>query len=349
MKINIQYSEIQDDLLKLYCQTKHSSIEDIFLKFSQDYQHNISRWIQLNKGVKQHLRNPSVYSALEALDFLNKKIGDEPSLSNIIKNITPYPKYLSTLPIIVAFRDIMYGKVKNILYPFRNIIDTMAKQIKIPEGDVPEDAAVIQDDLLMIQNLFEKNINEYITKPVKVPRQALTQQRIAMFSTLLKKFSEEMAVASDTQGFTELAKAFRTGVLAIPAPFGIGKYIELDLISEDQMTESKKMAEYVIQYPGAEFANYHHDLIEIDLLQKAGGLTKEDAYRFKEAYESEKNVMEYLDDKEKMHIADVPGINTEEMITSDTRMNPDYIYMLAMFFFFMQKKLRIPPISLGLV
>jgi len=91
------------------------------------------------------------------------------------------------------------------------------------------------------------------------------------------------------------------------------------------------------------------DLVEIDLLQKAGSLNEEDVYKFKEAYESQKNAMDFIGGDDDVFVSELPGIDTENKITNNTRMNPDYIYMLAMFFFFMQKSLRIPSMSFGAV
>ena len=349
MKQGIKYSEFQDDLLRLYCKTKHSAIEDIYLKFSQNLNQNLLRWIRTNNSIKDSLRNPSVYSALETLDLVKMRVGNNPSISNIIRVLTPSPTDLKNIPIILAFAQLMTGEAKEILSPFSDIISAIASKLKIPSGQDAEDPNVVSSDLLIIQNAFHQEKAKEVLRPVRVTRQTLQQQRSTMFSLLLKRFSDEMAVASEAQGFNDLASAFRSGVLAIPAPFGISKHLELDSISEDQMRVSKKLADYVFQYPGPDFSNYHHDLIEIDLLQHSGGLTEEDAYKFKETYESEKNVMDYLDEKEKTYVAEVPGIETSGKITDDTRMNPDYIYMLAMFFLFMQKRLRMPPMSLGLV
>jgi len=187
----------------------------------------------------------------------------------------------------------------------------------------------------------------------------LSKQREEMFVYLFKRFSNELSDAFDSVDLPELAQKTRDGILGVPPPIGIGEYIELNPISDSQMKECKKMSDYVFQYPSKKNANYLHDLVEIQLLQHAGSIKQEDVYKFKEAYERQRNVLDYVKDEEfgsaesqqgqGQGLGQGHGLGTEGIITTNTRLNPDYIYMLSVFFMFMQRGLKIPPSSLVMI
>jgi len=70
MKMVIKYSEFRNDLLNLYCKVNKSSLENLYIKFAQDYDQSFFTWLRKNNSVANNLNNPSVYGALLTLLFL---------------------------------------------------------------------------------------------------------------------------------------------------------------------------------------------------------------------------------------------------------------------------------------
>jgi len=347
MKKGIWYGEIINDLLNLYCKTGSSPIEDIYIKFAQNYSQNFSKWLSHNKSLKNDLSNPSVYSALETLEFLREKVGQNPPMSSIVRAITTEvaQKHLTNLPIIMAFGKLLGGDANNILLPFKDIISGITSQVRMVEDQDIENPEKILSDLLILQKSFLQEKKPAFEKG-RIGTPSITQQRQEMFIYLLRRFSNELASASDLSGLTEIAQKFRDGILTVPPPIGIGEYIELKSITDSQMEECKKMADYVFKYPSSKYSNYLHDVIEIQFLQQAGSITKEDVYRFKETYEKQRSLLKVINEDQ---IKEDTGFDTEGKITGNARLNPDYIYMLSVFFMFMERKLKIPPSALVMI
>jgi len=352
MTTNVKYSDLHNDLLKLYCSTNNPSLENVFIRFAEGYTNNISAWLKKNQSHKDKLTNPLVYDALITLDSLIHRIDGPSTMSEILKVISSNPRYLKTLPIIISFQNLLTSSARDILSPYKGIINTIAAQMSVPENQAIENTSEILSDLMLLQDSFIQDKSAYSAPVVDkniVKRQTLPKQRQQIFTYLLKRFSDELASASEAAGLTEIAQRFRDGILAVPPPVGIGEYIELDPITDDQMTESKRMADYIFQYPGPEYSNYLHDLVEIQLLQHSGGITPEDAFKFKETYERQRNVLNYIDQDQPEYVTEQPGIDTGDQITGDACLNPDFIYMLSMFFFFMQRRLKMPPSGMMMI
>lgn len=351
MNKGLKYSEIGKDLLQLYCKVRVGAIEDDYIKVSQSHQYSLDRWLSKNKNIRDELINPDVYGALEALVFLKKKIGEKPALNEIVKALTPQASHLSKTPIIISFGGLV-SQYPEILLPFGNIIGVISDRFKLPEGQNIENPEEISKDLEFIDRAFSgakasTKDDKHSVDRVRMPKATLSQKRTHIFTYLFRRFSEDLAAATESAGLSEISQKFRDGILGVPPPMGLGQYVELDPISNTQMGESKRMADYVFKYPDLRNAAYLHDLIEIQLLQKSGVIAPEDAYKFKEVHEQQKNVLDYLENEEAYDIDKQKGIDTGDTITTDSRLNPDYIYMLIMFFIFLQQKLRIP--SSGMV
>lgn len=352
MNIDVKYSDLSKDLLKLYCSVRHSSIEDSYIKLSQDYASGIDLWLRKNKKIKNELSNPNVYDALLTLVFLRGNLSDAPKISDIAKILPNNPTHLKNVPIIISFAELLNSESNNLLVPFKDIILKIHSSITVPVEKSMEGPSEIYGDLSIINNAFLTRGSDVKTdtqKLMKTRKLSLIDQRRNMFRYLLQRFSDDLSSASDVAGFSDLAQQFRNGILSVLPPVGIGRHIELDPISDNQMIMARKMAEYVLKYPDEKYSNYHHDLVEVNLLQKAGSLTAEDATRFKQEFEVQNRLKNYMADDSEVVGDDSVGMDTGSTITGDKRLNPDYIYMLCMFFFFLQKKLRIPPSSFEVI
>jgi len=346
MKTDLNRSGIEKDLLKLYCKVRHPLLEDMYIRVAQSQNNNISSWLVKNNSIKEKLKNPSVYDAIETLAFIRGKAGDNPSVSDIINLSSSSQKYLSTIPIIILFNG-MLGRGLDILDRFKGIIGSLASW-RVPEGQYVENPdEVFQDISLINQNYISSKLEGIPYGKTRPHRTSKEQQRKDIFAYLFTRFSDEIASACESAGLPEIAQKIREGILAVSPPMGLGKFVELDPISNEQVRASKIMADYVFNYPDMKNASYLHDLVEINLLQNAGVISPEDAYKFKELYENERDVLDYLNDEIVVDMENQKGIDSGGSITSDSRLNPDYIYMVVVFFMILQMKLKIP--SSGMV
>jgi len=343
MKNGVTYGSIGNDLLKLYCKIQDTSLEDIYIKYAQDYTRSVLKFIRTHSDLKNEINNPVVYEALETLDFLRSKIGDSPSLSDVIRVIQPHPKHLANIPMIIAFKDLLGGPANDILSLFHDIIMTISK-IRPPEDQLEGNRELIQEDLLYIQKqLRDGSKSDYVQipeKPVKVRKLTLKQKRLEIFTTLLKRFSYEMASVAEAAGMHNLSAAFNNGILATNPATGVGSYINIDTPSGAQGMAVNNMVNMVIKNPNPELINYYHDSMEINFLQVAGVIEEEDLQRFKSEYQNKMNQIKYIEDKSQGDTPVLEDLNFDINITNDDRMNPDYIKMLSLFFYFMKYKLN---------
>jgi len=347
MKNHLGYTNFSNDILDLYCKTGCSSIESLYIKFSQNYTQNISKWLLQNKRIRNDLENPAVYDALRALSAIRDKLPEgEVVASNLVKFLGSSPFLLKTVPLILAFKDLLgESQVKDILYPFQDIILMAASTMKIFEQrerdkQITEtDLEEVLPSLITIQQAFLSNSSPEEERIRK--RKTISQQQKDMFRALLERFSSEMAAAAAASGLKELSQKFSEYILAKPIPMGLGEYVAFPSMGDDKLRLSKQMSDYILKYPDPRMANYNHDIVEINLLRSAGVLSDEDVYRFKENFERKKDVTEYLADDEFLG-ENFPGIETEGKITINDRMNPEYIYMLSVFFLYMYQGLGLP-------
>jgi len=345
MKSDLNRCGIEKDLLGLYCKVRHPLLEELYIKVAQAKGGNMEGWLTKNKPLKEQLKNPSVYDAIETLAFVKSKAGDSPSLSNVITLVSSSPRYLSTIPIITIFNGFLESGL-DILDRFSSIIKVIGS-FKVPEGQYIESPEDVFQDINLINEKYTSSSQEESQHIKTIPsRVSKTQQRRDIFTYLFSRFSDEISSACESAGLPEIAQKIRDGILSVSPPMGLGKFVELDPISNEQVRVSKQMSDYVFQYPEMKNASYLHDLVEINLLQHAGVISPEDAYRFKEVHDNSRNVLDYLnsDDNE---VESQKGIDSGGVITSDSRLNPDYIYMIVVFFMFLQMKLKIP--SSGMV
>jgi hypothetical protein len=149
-----------------------------------------------------------------------------------------------------------------------------------------------------------------------------------------------MASVAEAAGMHNLSAAFNNGILATNPATGVGSYINIDTPSGAQGMAVNNMVNMVIKNPNPELINYYHDSMEINFLQVAGVIEEEDLQRFKSEYQNKMNQIKYIEDKSQGDTPVLEDLNFDINITNDDRMNPDYIKMLSLFFYFMKYKLN---------
>jgi len=351
MNINTDYNkfgenELKKDILVLYCKTKCHAIEDIYLKIAQAPEVDFPSWLKKNhRTLRSEMNDPETLDALTTLIYLYNDVGATPTLHEIINSFDSDTRYMGRIPVIKAMAGLLDGSF-NILTPFASIIDVINRGI---QHDMPQNVDMISDDLLTIQDAFYSGGDGKLdVGTIKTNRSNITQKRKNMFLLLLDRFSTELSAIAASQNLPEFSKALTTGILALPAPLGIGKYIDIGNLGRNQAALAKKLAGYILNYPDEKYFRQHHDLINIEALSSSGGMTKEDAYRFKEVFETNKNVTDLAGVTEGLSGAGVTeGVDEpllpEGSIPNDSRMDPEYLIILSATFYWMQQRTKASP------
>ena len=327
------YDNFRKDLLSLYCNVKLSSVEDLLIRFSVSIDRDISTWIKGNrKFLKDNVKDPRVIELLLFLSSAKDMAGtdDKINRSEMMKYLLSSrirPEYLF---ILKTFESILQkGLCQNILFPFANIIKQFNNMLKIT-GEAPPESDILQD-LTFISNLYDKSSIEKI----KTNRLTINDKRRRMIRGLLMMFSNEIAYAYESKGLIDISNAIKSGILAKPPHDGIDTIMELNVISSDQINESKRLAEQVWKKYDERWLKYNHDMVETTLLNKAGLISNSDFAQIIDDYEKRKSPIDILDKTKEM-----PSWASEgSEIAVDQRMNPDYIYLLSLFFLYLFRKL----------
>lgn len=346
---NALYNQFGKDLLQLYCKVKDPVLEDAFIRFASEV--SFPQWLRHNKKeILSKIGNSSVYDAFDILaDMQGSDFGSDPdvpgkgaSLGDLWKRFQASSNSMRAIPVIQTFSSLIDNpSFKNILEPFKSSVLFISKWLKEPSNLTEiektrkkEDDQRVAEDLRIINNMFVTQGSEEAPR-VRVP--SVKQQRKDMFVYLLTRFSEEIASAFENAGLEEEAKKFRSKVLAIGLREGVGSIINLHMLSFGQNNVIKYMVDYAWKRPDIRWGNYNHDLIEVTFLAQAGEISAEDLAFIRSEYEKNKDVMGIFEDKEEP----IKGMDTFDKITIDKKMNPLYIQMLAVFFYYFQSKMKV--------
>jgi hypothetical protein len=324
-----------EDVERLYFKTSSRDIEDRLIALSQAYDEALIGWLN-RKNLIPQLRDPNVYNALIFLAKLRERHPSNVSIKDMVDYLAKNTsgESLFSISYIISFGKFLNEpSVKKILDPFRDIIVASSRF----SGGLAVDDSIVFEDLQTLSESFSSYLEKQLqTSYVDVGddfgqgKQTKQQKLINMFSYLLRIFSEEMAIAAQNNELEDFANGLRQGILAKPPPLGISKYMYDPNISDDKWYLAQKLANYVVKNSDNKMKEYNHDLVEITLLNAAGQLTREDIYKFKEKVEEAKNVARFMEEGQ----ADDIGGKIDHGITimDDNRLNPEYIYMLSIFF-----------------
>lgn len=339
---NIDYREFNNDILKLYCSIKHSSLESIFIKMSSVEISALHQWLLKQKNIKKSLINTSVYDALIILFKIRSTFpfGETIDRKVLVDILHENAQTLSTIPIILGLSTIMNDTMaRDILHPFKDILTHISKQYSPGDGELDSSENLLKDISTIKNSFFGTEIEE---KSSVKKRNTISNQKTDMFKYLLSKFTDEIWNAAESNNFKDLAIDIRAGALAKPAPIWLSKFFVLN----DQnsfLPISKKVADYVLKNYDMRMSDYNHDIIEMTFMSKSKQVSEEDIKKLKLQHEENKNVFEYLENEEKKY----PSIDLSSIINSNKRINPDYLFMLSSMFVFMQNKIGMPSVFRG--
>lgn len=242
------------DLRDLYLKTKLSSIESLYLKCAQSYASVFGNWILKNNEIRDSLADPQVYDALKVLVRIRTKYPDSVSQSDVIKyfmnNTSP------AIPVIVAFNQLLTTPLENILTPYKDIIVATSSF----QGDMP-DAEAVKSDLEIIQKLFLDAQSGTKDKKIYAPKKGTkTQQKMQMFSWLLKTFSADISKAASNVGLDNFADAISNGAIAKPET--LSRYVNGIDINAFTWEYARKMAKFINQNLGELSYNSNYNFVK---------------------------------------------------------------------------------------
>jgi len=345
MKINSKYGgfekdELAKDILNLYCKTKYSSIEAVYLKIAQTAKEPFPKWLRDNEGkLRKKVNEPDVLYSLFTLIDIYDTLGASPEfyrrdiMGKFNDDRTTAEKVAYFLPTVMAMGDLVGGF--DILAPYANIINLICSE-DITGIDV-KDASAIEQDLTTITEAYYGTDTRVGLPPEKSKNASKTRKQ--MFLLLLDRFSKELSSIAGSQGLPEFSKALLNGLLVMPIPNGIGKYINMNYTSLSSANLAKKIASQILNYPDEKYFMQHYDLINLEAMSKAGVMTEEDAYSFKEVFETNKDMVD---------ISGVAGdgkdrLLPDDKLPKDSRLNPEYLMVVSLIFYFMQQKTKSSP------
>jgi len=351
---NALYNQFSKDLLNLYCKVKHPLLEEAFIRFAKD--ESFSQWLRHNKKeISSKIVDASVFDAFDILiDLQGMTFGDDPaakgtsdSLARLLKRFQYSSRSLKTIPTIVTFSTLLDDPILNdILEPFRQNISFISNWLGKGEQNKTgmeklrqeKDRAQIVEDLKTIHNMFSTQEYEEQERPqAHFRKPSIIQQRKDMAVYLLTRFSEEIASAFENSGMHEIASKVRAKALALTSDGGVGSLIKTKSLSFYQITTVKNLVDYVWKHPDIKWGNYNHDLLEVTLLNVAGEISTEDFAKIKSEHEKSQDVMNLFESSEES----LGGMDALGKITIDKKMNPAYLQMLSLFFYYYKNKLKV--------
>jgi hypothetical protein len=135
---------------------------------------------------------------------------------------------------------------------------------------------------------------------------------------------------------TDIALKFRENILIKPFHIGIGSILQLKNLNSDQIMAAKSLANTVWKNNYEErWTNYNHDMVETTLLNKAKILSNEEYSQIVSKYEQNRNIMDEIEGESEIK----PWMDKGISHAIDKKINPDYIFSLALFFTYLLEKI----------
>ena len=334
MNINgINLKSFTNDILDLYCKTRVSEVEGIFIKLANIEVGYFWKWLSKNNKIRISLSNSSVYDALDILSHLRSifPYGKAINKSTLVKTIHSNAKII---PIIITMESLLNKNVINdILQPYSDIIEAV-------KGIFPYEEAIGEPDILsdlnMIRALYLKTgVKE--EEPYPKIKESIQEKRTNMLQYLLSRFNEEVAGAANASGMNELATAIRGGILSKSPDAGLDKYIRIENFDKSKMKTCEMLADYIVKKPHyeSEWGEYNYGMTKITLMRDSGNLTQEQVMKIVSDYEKSINPMsDFKKEKDGMH----KGFDLQKNISIDKMLNPNYLLLLCIFFVILRSK-----------
>jgi hypothetical protein len=312
MKLGIH--DLSKDLMDLYCKTKISKVEDLYIKLAQS-DNSFAQWLNRNKGIKNQLKNPTIYDALQVLIAIRNKYPSAVTTADMAKWFigSTQARYLSSL--LSFSKQLNNSDVGDLLSPFSDILMALSKFQGGTEVDV-------LPDLIVIKNAFASSAN-LEQKVDVIPQKKNKYDKMAeMFSYLFNRFSNDIAGAADKGGLTDFSREVRNGALLKPEI--LGKYVDVTGTPSYMIKKTNKVLSDVTKKFDERFQNSNYEFIKEQLMYASGAVGDEEIHNL-------------IREREKVDISDLtfPSNKPREKlaVTEDQWLDPFFISMLFTFFY----------------
>jgi len=332
--------KFSNDIRGLYVETKDRAIEDLFIKVAQAYNQNIQKWLSSEgaiKIVKPQLQNSEVYDALLTLKKMRVKHPISISIPEVISYFDK-SKASSMFPIIVSFASVKDDQAESVLAPFSDIIvtcSTFKSDIEIPIESITEDLITVHNAFMEFTESREPSgVDEY----QKSKKKTVKQNKIDMFSGILRRFSGEVEGAARRNGLDDFAKALGEGVLV--NPHGVSKYVPGGDIDPYMWNEATRITKYVLQHLGGDNVDANYNFAKERCMHFMSMINDKDLLALYDRRRGNLDMSTFMNE-EGTPDESILEQKIETISATDAQLlNPKYLSMVSAFFISFYSKLK---------
>jgi len=351
---------LSNDLRDLYCRTKNSKIENLFIRVAQENDDQFIKWLSSNKKIKSQLDNPEVLETLVVLSSLRKKYPSQPTIENpspalfgkedVVKSVWDQSISRRT-PHILAFSSLINDRrVSSILEPFKDIILKYAETLSTTRNPVnPSD---IINDLLKIEEAYRRDIEDKIDRPyddfagldaVRPKKETRQQKKFKLFTYLFRRFSEEIYGAANRAGNPFLANKIKgEGVLADPV--SLAQILKGQSIPYQMLKEAERLAKTVLKNLDENRHEFNYEAIKMGVMMFAGTMSSDQLMNFynQKRKEESKELVSLLSDEDKDEAEAEESPIASLPVQDKQWINPRALQMISAVLYFLYRASKTP-------
>ena len=329
---------LEKDLNYLYCVTKNSKIEDVFIRLAEALVKDFPDWFSKNRSaIKPMLQNSDVADLMDALietkrhyynvsivDFVNMMQGGNKKISGGIGRNVGNIKSLSRL---VSDPDL-----QKILSPYQDII--LASQNFSEEPTIPVD--IIASDLKTIISAYSTYVSEISSvRKERQPTGKLNskEKRKQFFAYALRRFNEDISGAAERHGMIDLSTRIKNeGLLAKPAV--IGEYIDVSSANTFTKNRADDIVKLSLKNINEDKFEVMYEYIKEQVMEFMGFVSVSDLAQLYRERERTEDMSDYLGTEK----------GTSRIITMDTNddmwLNPSVLGMISYILNYMYRLIK---------
>lgn len=330
------------DIRDLYCHTRLSSTESIFIKLAQSFTEEFFRWIKSHEEIKDKLSDPMVYDTLVFLVSLRKK---HPSMTlTLFAYLFTGTSNTMYLPYIFSFAEASNNTdIRTMLNPFMDILD-LQKKFQPGSGGLN-----VLPDLIIIKNEFEsywikkqEHPNIRTEKPINAIVEEKQKQNTnlesknkrervrKMVDRLFNRFTQDLSLIAKQNNKSELGEFLIAGGLKLPD--ATLRFFGVSAPTDAMLRVNKKLILDVMENNSVIYEQRNYNTILAESLHVARAVNPEEYAQY----------ILTLEEQETSNILhNQNAIENVKINTSDKNLiNPLFIIMLSHFFGMFYNQIR---------
>ena len=205
------------DLLKTSYSVRSLEVEDLFVKFANDYSKQFIEYLHSKHFPKKEI-NSSVLNAFQLMSRIKEKFGDSISASNVIQYVISNPKNMGHIPTIKSLEAIYSdGENEKVLLPFSEILQSFRNV----DVSFPTNKGEVKQSLNLIEQRYDVFLNKKINleedKVSKDPKRKTKKYlQKEFFAFAFKHFTKEIQYQLSMHGKDDVANLVKNGGLLFP-------------------------------------------------------------------------------------------------------------------------------------